>query len=364
MLKKKIEALLFSSGRKMSVPEIAGLCNNSVEDTKRALNELKEKFDEDSSLMLFEEGDSWKIMPKEDYLHLVRKVVTQTELTKTLMETLAVIAFKYPIKQSELIKVRTNKAYDHLKELEEMGYITRKKYGRTKLIKLTNKFFDYFSLKEENLKDRFKDFESIAQKIEDKENEIKEIKESQKKMAKEAKEKSKELKGEIVPEVDLVDKEGKKVKLDIVDESAEDIKKEESAEVSEYKDKLGNLEVVDEEPAAEKPEGESSEEESEDQEEADEDPEEVKAPEESDDEVNKRVEELLHPAKEETDSEEETELDAGESQGEPIERSDDKKSEETPEDDSFLDKDSEEDASDKATKKEQDFDEDSEEDAE
>ena len=58
---------------------------------------------------------------------MVRKIVTETELTRSVMETLAVIAFKYPILQSDLIKLRTNKAYDHLVELEKSGYISRQK---------------------------------------------------------------------------------------------------------------------------------------------------------------------------------------------------------------------------------------------
>ena len=37
--------------------------------------------------------------------YVVGKIVTETELSKTVTETLAVIAFKYPIKQSDLIKI-------------------------------------------------------------------------------------------------------------------------------------------------------------------------------------------------------------------------------------------------------------------
>ena len=247
MLKKKIEALLFSSGRKMSVEEVAGLCHKSAAEVVQALNELKDKFSEDSSLMLVEEGNFWKLTPREDYLHLVRQIVTKTELSKTLMETLAIIAFKYPLKQSDLIKMRTNKAYDHLRELEEMGYITRQKYGRTKLIKLTQKFFEYFSLKEENLKDQFKDFDSIAHKIEEKEGQIKNIREEQKKKAKEAGKKDKEIEEAVdkLGEVDLVDGKGHKVKLDIVDEPEIVEGKELKKLVKGSKGKLGDLDVVD-----------------------------------------------------------------------------------------------------------------------
>jgi len=250
-LKKRIEALLFSSGRKMDVEEISKLCHIDIESVKSALAELKKEYDEkSSSLMLVEEGNSWKLTVKESYLHLVKKIVTETELSKTMMETLAVIAFTYPIKQSELIKIRTNKAYDHLNQLEEMGYITRQKYGRTKLIKLTTKFFDYFSLPEEKLKDTFKDFESIANAIKEKEEEIKKIKEEQRKKATEMKKqkikdfpisesKDSEKKEK---EVDLIDEEGHKEKLEVYKTK----KPKEETKVEVVKEKLGDLEVVDE----------------------------------------------------------------------------------------------------------------------
>ena len=180
MLKNKLEALLFSSGRKMSIEELSRLANAKPNEVENALTELKKDYEEKgSSEMIINEGDSWKLTVREKFLPLVQKIVTETELSKTIMETLAVIAFKYPIKQSDLIKIRTNKAYDHLKELEEMGYISRQKYGRTNLIKLTQKFFEYFNLPEDKLKEVFSDFASIAKAIEDKEKEIETIKQEQ-----------------------------------------------------------------------------------------------------------------------------------------------------------------------------------------
>ena len=304
MLKNKIEALLFSSGKRMSVDEIAKLCNSNIDDVKEALQQLKWDYEEKkSSLMIIEEGNYWKITVKEEHLPLVKSIVTETELTKTLMETLAVIAFKYRIKQSNLIKIRTNKAYEHLMELEEMGYITRQKYGRTKLIRLSQKFFDYFSLPEEKLKEQFKDFEGIAKAIESKEDEIKKIKEDQKKMAEEAK-KEKE-------------KREKLGGLDIFEESPEEIEEEEAKEVEVVKEKLDGLEVVDE-PEVEKEEsteenGEPIISEEEQTEESEpEEPEvekkvkEILQPEEEETspEVEKRVREIFNPPKEEGDEEE------------------------------------------------------------
>lgn len=285
-LKKRIEAILFSVGKKIKIEEIAKLANTSTSMATQALTELKHDYvNKDSSLIVVDEGYNWKIIVKDEFLPVVKKIVTETELSKTVMETLAVIAFKYPIKQSDLIKIRTNKAYDHLKELEEMGYITRQKYGRSKLIKLTQKFFEYFDLREEQLKDKFHDFQSIASAIEKKEKEIEDIKEEQAKKAKEEKAKDEKIKKEI----DSLDEDDSKVEvideftdnaqeisqdsqgeteLEVVDKDNQKIAELEGSEehlgnlevvhdnenperIGDSKDRLGNLEVIDEPPEEE-----------------------------------------------------------------------------------------------------------------
>ena len=193
--KNKIEALLFSSGRKMNIEEISELTGiRNYDVIKQAINELKREYEErGSSVMLFESRDGWKLTVKEHYLPVVQKIVTQTELYKPLMETLAVIAWKYPVLQADVIKIRHNKAYDHMRILEEMGFVTRVKFGRTRKITLTDKFFEYFDLPQEKLKEKFADFGGIAKAIKEKEEEIQKIKEEMKKKAEEAGKKEKPL---------------------------------------------------------------------------------------------------------------------------------------------------------------------------
>ena len=303
MLKKKLEALLFSSGRKMNIEELSRLSNARTGDIQRSLEELKKEYEEkNSSVMIIDEGDSWKLTVREQFLPLVQKIITETELSKTIMETLAVIAFKYPIKQSDLIKIRTNKAYDHLKELEEMGYISRQKHGRTNLIKLTQKFFEYFDLREDQLKEKFRDFSSIAKAIEDKEREIETIKQEQKAEAEEEKQKDEEIK----KEVDLMDTEGHKVPLKTYGKETKP---------EEVKDKLGDLDIVDE-PSEEKLEKERErlekikEEDKKKLEEKEKPKFEgsgVKLSKEQEKIVDEKVEEILHPEKEKQEDKKEQE---------------------------------------------------------
>ena len=148
-LRNRIEAVLFSSGKKMSSEDIAKVVGSNISAVNKAADELRKFYDDSgSSLMVVEGENSWKLSVREKFIPLVRKIVAETEFSKTVMETLAIVAWKAPVLQAEVIKIRTNKAYDHLSEIEEAGFITRVKFGRTKKISLTEKFFNYFDLQD------------------------------------------------------------------------------------------------------------------------------------------------------------------------------------------------------------------------
>ncbi len=171
-LKNQVESLLFSAGKRLTLEELGRLCKEeNLDAIKAALEILKQELaDKNSSLMLVQEGDAYKLTVREQYISVVKKVVKTPEMPKSILETLAVVAYKAPVMQSQVIKIRTNKAYRHLDELEELGYLTRERKGRSKLIRLTPKFFDYFDVPPEQLKEKFKNVAALEQAIETKEN--------------------------------------------------------------------------------------------------------------------------------------------------------------------------------------------------
>ena len=139
--------------------------------------------------MLVSETNNWKLTVRERHLSLVKNLAIDTELNKSVTETLAMIAFKYPVMQSDIIKIRSNKAYEHIKELEEMQFLDKVRKGRTYQIKLTKKFFEYFDLPEDDVKNQFNNFKETEKIIEEKEAEVtQQIKDSEQAI-KEAKEK-------------------------------------------------------------------------------------------------------------------------------------------------------------------------------
>jgi segregation and condensation protein B len=228
-LKTRVEAVLFASGRKHAAEEIARLCRESnIEAVKSVLQEFKKDLeDKQSSLMLIEDSDGWRLTVREKYLQYVKKIVTKTELPKSLLETLAVVAYKAPAKQSDIIKIRHNKGYKHMELLEKDGYITREKKGRTKIIKVTQKFYDYFDLMPGQLKKKFDSVQKLEQQLEDADEK-----------------KLEQMKTPMPAEEDPAAEGGGAGELKTYDriETFQD----RAMPVEEYGEKLGNLEVVDE----------------------------------------------------------------------------------------------------------------------
>lgn len=143
----RIEALLFANNRYLSMDEIAKYCDVTIRDARKGVKLLQEELAKrKSSVILIDSDEGCKLSVNQKYSGIINKVVSQTELTKGLIETLAVIAWKNPIPQCEVVRYRHNKAYEHLSELEEKGFVTREEFGRTKLLKLTQKFYDYFDV--------------------------------------------------------------------------------------------------------------------------------------------------------------------------------------------------------------------------
>ncbi len=172
-LRKVVEAILFAAGRKLELSELASLCKKPEGEIFAVLTEWKSFLDSSNSpTMLMQDGSAWKLTVREKYAGVIKKVVTQTELPKGQLETLAVVAYKVPVMQSKVVKIRTNKAYEHLAQLENSGFITREKSGRSKLIKLTPKFFEYFDIDPSKLKQKFSSAGDIEKAIEAKEIEI------------------------------------------------------------------------------------------------------------------------------------------------------------------------------------------------
>ena len=159
--KNKVETILFTTGRFIDLEELSRLCGiGSIGYLKEVLEEVKKDYgNRNSALQIVEQGTKFKLGIKKEYLHLTENLLTDAELDKPTQETLAVIAYKNPAFQSEIIKIRGNTAYEHIKLLKELDFVTSEASGRTRILKLTNKFYDYFDVVEDQLRSKMENLE-------------------------------------------------------------------------------------------------------------------------------------------------------------------------------------------------------------
>ena len=76
------------------------------------------------------------------------KNLLPVDISIATLRTLATIALKKRILQSELVEIRGSGAYDHIKELISQDFIDRKRQreGRSYWITLSEKFHQTFSI--------------------------------------------------------------------------------------------------------------------------------------------------------------------------------------------------------------------------
>ncbi|QLJ52890.1 MAG: hypothetical protein Sv326_0715 [Candidatus Fermentimicrarchaeum limneticum] len=146
--KSIIEAALFMSTSPVTVRALSKLAGvNSWKIVQDKLKELQLEYEQRGSAIVISFEDGGYIMRlKPEYERKVSGLAKEAELSRGALKTLAVIAKNDVMKQSKLVKMIGSSVYDHVKELVEKEFITAEKQGRTKVLKTTKKFKDYFSV--------------------------------------------------------------------------------------------------------------------------------------------------------------------------------------------------------------------------
>ena len=148
--KAAIEAALFASGRTLTPKELSGISGLTEERTLALADDLASEYScRGSGIEIKKIGEGYSMQVR---FGLAGKILSfaPKEIEAPLIRTLAIIAYKQPIKQSHLVEIRGNKSYDHVKELEKRGLINSEKMGHTKLLTTTQGFADYFGISSAN----------------------------------------------------------------------------------------------------------------------------------------------------------------------------------------------------------------------
>ena len=118
-----------------------------------AINELKQKYANSKSAIELNELDNSYSLELKSTLNEFVEDLLPSELRTSELRTLATIAIKKKILQSDLILLRGSGAYDHIKELISKKFIVRRKQkdGRSYWLSLSEKFFQTFAVSNEYL---------------------------------------------------------------------------------------------------------------------------------------------------------------------------------------------------------------------
>jgi segregation and condensation protein B len=147
-----VEAALFVAGRFLNLEELMQLTELSENMIRKTLKNLEKKYTK-GALQIVIKQNAYKMDLKEKYHFLSNKLATgNQEFTKAEQETLAIIAYKQPVKQSIVIKIRGNKAYDHIKKFKDLNLLFAKPQGHTLILELSDDFYEYFNLHNKELK--------------------------------------------------------------------------------------------------------------------------------------------------------------------------------------------------------------------
>jgi segregation and condensation protein B len=152
-LPARLEAILYLKGRPLSLADLAEIAAVSREQAELALITLMADYaHRDTALEIRQDGHRYSLQLRESLGDLVQDLLP-IDLSTAALRTLATIALKKRILQSDLVELRGSGAYDHIKELLAQGFIERKRQseGRSYWLSLSEKFHRTFAVQTDEL---------------------------------------------------------------------------------------------------------------------------------------------------------------------------------------------------------------------
>jgi segregation and condensation protein B len=154
--KKIIEAAMFISSSPLSLDylgRISGL--NSLGYVKEMVESLQKDY-ENRGIEIVKTPQGWIMQVRQDLLDRVAHLTPYSDMSEGCKRALALVVYKEPVKQSEIIRMQGNKAYSYIKYLLKRDLIRAEKTGHTKILRLTQEFERYFGEEKEKIKEHLR----------------------------------------------------------------------------------------------------------------------------------------------------------------------------------------------------------------
>jgi segregation and condensation protein B len=152
-----LEALLFVSGEPLSIPMIqAVLCDATPQDVTRWVDLLNRSYRETGrALEIIEVAGGYQLVTRAELSPWLERLSASRQaapLTRSAMETLAIIAYRQPVSRAEIEQTRGVDSHSVLKTLMARGLVRvsgrGKGPGRPLLFATTRAFLEQFGLRD------------------------------------------------------------------------------------------------------------------------------------------------------------------------------------------------------------------------
>lgn len=165
-----IESILFVSGNEVAISDISDKLGVSDEEVLLTARELQKKYDLETSginLLIFNNKLQFCSNPANGLsVETVLNPIKERELSKSMLETAAIIAYKQPVTRTELDQIRgvnSDYALQSLMKLEVVEVVGRKDaIGKPLLYGTTDKFLKRFQI---SSLDELPDINELMKKI-------------------------------------------------------------------------------------------------------------------------------------------------------------------------------------------------------
>lgn len=168
-LTQTIESLIFSSGKSIDKKEITKGLGIKKSELDKALEELKEKYSGSSGIQLLDFNDKVQFSSNPNYGDLIADIlvkIRERELSKVLLEVLAIVAYKQPVTRLEIEELRGLNSEYALQMLQKVNLIEvvgrKDAIGRPSLYATTDEFLIKFGL---NSLDALPSYEEVLEHL-------------------------------------------------------------------------------------------------------------------------------------------------------------------------------------------------------
>ncbi len=163
-----IESILFVSGTQVAIADIVDKLEVTDKEILACVKVLQEKYNGDSGIQLLSFNKKLQFCSNPSYAEEVSSVlnpIKERELSKSMLEVAAIIAYKQPVTRIDLEEIRGNSEYA-VQKLLELGVIEpvgrKDAVGKPVLFGTTDKFLKRFQI---SSLDELPDYEELINKI-------------------------------------------------------------------------------------------------------------------------------------------------------------------------------------------------------